>query len=80
MDWDDLNDTHYDWPRVADVKAYREDVKHIIIDAIKKMEPKLTWDSDLWIVLMGIQHERIHLETSSVIIRRLPIEKINPVS
>lgn len=27
---------------------------------------------------MGIEHERIHLETSSVIIRRLPIEDINP--
>jgi putative 4-mercaptohistidine N1-methyltranferase len=27
---------------------------------------------------MGIEHERIHLETSSVIIRRLPIEMVRP--
>lgn len=30
----------------------------------------------MWIILMGIEHERIHLETSSVIIRRLPIEEV----
>ena len=27
---------------------------------------------------MGIDHERIHLETSAAIIRQLPIEKIKP--
>jgi hypothetical protein len=26
---------------------------------------------------MGIEHERIHLETSSVLIRQLPIEMVN---
>ena len=29
---------------------------------------------------MGIEHERIHLETSSVIIRRLPIDEIRESS
>ncbi len=24
MSWDDLNDAHYDWPSLADVKAYRD--------------------------------------------------------
>ena len=28
---------------------------------------------------MGIEHERIHIETSSVIIRRLPIEMVRPL-
>jgi hypothetical protein len=29
------------------------------------------WDDALWTILMGIEHERIHLETSSVLIRQL---------
>ena len=29
--------------------------------------------------MMGIEHQRIHLETSSVIIRRLPIEQVRPL-
>lgn len=34
----------------------------------------------MWVLLLGIEHERIHLETSAVIIRRVPLELINPVS
>jgi len=30
----------------------------------------------MWIILMGIEHERIHLETSAVIIRRMAVEEI----
>jgi hypothetical protein len=30
------------------------------------------WDSPFWSVLMGFEHERIHLETSSVLFRELP--------
>jgi hypothetical protein len=33
----------------------------------------------MWVLLMGIEHERIHLETSAVIMRRVPIEYIKPV-
>lgn len=29
---------------------------------------------------MGIEHEKVHFETSAAIIRRLPIEKIKPSS
>ena len=32
----------------------------------------------MWAVIMGTEHERIHLETSAVIIRRLGMEKIKP--
>ena len=32
----------------------------------------------MWAVLMGIEHDRIHLETSAVIIRRVGVEKIKP--
>ena len=26
----------------------------------------INWDSPMWIILMGIEHENIHIETSSV--------------
>ena len=29
-------------------------------------------------IMMGIEHERIHLETSSVLIRQLPLELLIP--
>lgn len=38
-----------------------------------------TWHSDMWIMLLGIEHERIHLETSAVIMRRVPLELIRPI-
>ena len=34
MDWDDLNDDHYDWPAVREVTAYREKVKNVVLDVI----------------------------------------------
>ncbi len=27
MSWDDLNQEHYDWPTVAEVKIYRDQVR-----------------------------------------------------
>lgn len=63
MDWDDLNESHYEWPSVADTKEYRDKVKNVIIDAIDKsrVESIDNWHNDLWVVLLGIEHERIHL-------------------
>ncbi len=78
MSWDDLNDAHYDWPSVEEVKHYRDRVKAVVNRVIDKMPIKLpiTQEDPAWVILMGIEHERIHLETSSVIIRMLPIEDI----
>lgn len=62
MDWDDLNEKHYDWPSVKDTFAYRQQVKQIVVDAISKIEEEeIGWDSKLWVVMMGIEHEQIHL-------------------
>jgi hypothetical protein len=38
----------------------------------------ITWESPMWIIMMGCEHERIHLETSSVLFRQLPIEDVTP--
>ena len=37
------------------------------------LELPIGWESPAWVILMGIEHERIHLETSSVLIRQLPL-------
>ena len=78
MSWDDLNEKHYDWPSVADVQAYRDRVRAVVDDVIQTMPLQLpiTWDSPWWVIMMGIEHARIHLETSSVLIRQLPIEHV----
>ena len=81
MSWDDLNASHYDWPTVAEVKDYRKAVRAIVNDCICSLPLTMpvTWDDPFWAILMGIEHERIHIETSSVIIRRLPIEMVRPL-
>ncbi|QYK09430.1 5-histidylcysteine sulfoxide synthase [Shewanella mangrovisoli] len=78
MSWDDLDETHYQWPSVAGVKTYRDQVKQVVNQLIDTMPITLpiSQDSPAWVILMGIEHERIHLETSSAIIRQLPLEDV----
>ncbi len=80
MSWDDLNYNHYDWPSVDEVRNYRDKAREVILRVIDTAGLKLPveWDSPFWIVMMGIEHERIHLETSSVLIRQLPLEEVVP--
>jgi len=80
MSWDDLDGRHYDWPPVAAVRAYRDQVRKVVEQAIAELPLRLpvTWDEPFWVILMGIEHERIHLETSSVLIRQLPLELVRP--
>ncbi|MDD3321159.1 MAG: 5-histidylcysteine sulfoxide synthase [Paludibacter sp.] len=78
MSWDDLNEKHYNWPSVSEVREYRDKAKKIIIDVIQneKLSLPIKWEDPFWIILMGIEHERIHLETSSVLIRQLPLDEV----
>ncbi len=80
MSWDDLNEAHYDWPSVDRTRAYRERVKKIVDDLISTLplELPITWESPWWVILMGIEHERIHIETSSVLIRQTDISLVKP--
>ncbi|NLE38957.1 MAG: 5-histidylcysteine sulfoxide synthase, partial [Pirellulaceae bacterium] len=81
MSWDDLNEAHYDWPTVAEVREYRNTVRDFVDETIRAMplEMPINWNNPFWAILMGIEHERIHIETSSVIIRRLPIDMVRPL-
>ena len=76
MSWDDLNSRHYTWPTYEETKAYRNEVKQIILDLIDTLSftMPINWDSSMWIILMGIEHENIHIETSSVLLRELDIK------
>jgi len=83
MSWDDLSKNEMTWPSVEDVHAYRKKIylliHHLIsthpdLDNLKtrKMGP----DTAFWSLLMGFEHEKIHFETSSVLMRELPVEKL----
>lgn len=80
MSWDDLDEAHYDWPSLSELRAYRQQVYTRVEQFISQMPLTLPidWDSPAWVILMGIEHERIHLETSSVLIRQLPLEWVEP--
>jgi 5-histidylcysteine sulfoxide synthase/putative 4-mercaptohistidine N1-methyltranferase len=73
MSWDDLSPGNYQWPSVEAVSEYRDQVKGTVLDLIDDMPLTLpiTQDSLAWVILMGCEHERIHIETSSVIMRML---------
>ncbi|RXK00987.1 methyltransferase [Arcobacter sp. CECT 8986] len=75
MSWDDLNSSNYSWPEFDEVKKYRDEVKEVVLDIIDNLEFTLpiNWDSPMWVILMGIEHENIHIETSSVLLRELNI-------
>ena len=81
MSWDDLNDANYNWPSVSEVQNYRNRVKNAVNKVIDEMnfEIPISWDSPAWIILMGIEHERIHLETSSVLIRQLDLSFVKSI-
>jgi len=80
MSWDDIDETHYKWPRVSQVRAYRDKAKKVIVKVIEEtpLQMPITWESPFWTIMMGIEHERIHLETSSVLIRQLPLDTLQP--
>lgn len=82
MSWDDLNDAHYNWPTVAEVKAYRDQVRATVLSVIDQapLSLPINWQNPWWAIVMGIEHERIHLETSSVLMRQhaLSMVKAHP--
>ncbi len=81
MDWDDMEEARYKWPEVSDVRVYREQVRTLVNELIETLDFSLPIrdDSAMWIILMGIEHERIHIETSLVLHRQMPIELVKEV-
>lgn len=88
MSWDDLNEAHYNWPTVQEVTEYRLQVRERIDQLFREGKHQLSLpltfasstqteaNSFYWGVLMGVEHERIHLETASVHVRELPLRLV----
>ncbi|MFO1436365.1 MAG: 5-histidylcysteine sulfoxide synthase [Gammaproteobacteria bacterium] len=82
MSWDDLDDANYNWPTVAEVRDYRQSVRETVDGVIETapLNGPIHWQHPWWAIIMGIEHELIHLETSSVLIRqsRLDFVRTHP--
>ena len=78
MSWDDLSKNKMSWPKIEEVKAYRREVfnlvKSVISSAPEDAIRNITMESPYWAILLGTEHERIHLETSSVLISEMPLQ------
>ncbi|WP_297441416.1 5-histidylcysteine sulfoxide synthase [Sulfurimonas sp.] len=82
MHWDDMDEANYKWPSVRDVQAYRNRVRELVNGLIDTVDFTLPVKDDMpmWIILMGIEHEHIHIETSLVLHRQMPIAMIKEVA
>lgn len=79
MSWDDLPGEDFDWPSVEEVRQYREKVLERVKCYIRDELPlspnsTIDWEHPAWVLMMCLEHEKIHLETSAVLIRQLPLE------
>lgn len=80
MSWDDLSKNKMPWPSVDEVRQYRAQVYRkvsgLIASLTEQQLSSLTMESPLWALVMGFEHERIHIETSSVLINELPLKYV----
>ena len=80
MNWDDLHEGEQDvWPPLDQVRQYRDAVYELVRQVIRthpSLDKPITMASPAWSLAMSFEHERIHLETSSVLIRELPLEYV----
>ena len=79
MVWDEASEK-FAWPEVSEVRAYRTKVRHFVDRLITElpMELPVAQKDPFWAIWMGIEHERIHIETSSVLHRQMGLEFIRP--
>lgn len=63
---------------VQEVRDYRHQVRALILNILEHapLTLPLNWQNPWWTIIMGIEHERIHLETSSVLIRQHALEHV----
>ena len=82
LSWDDLSQTETDWPEVSRVTEYRRSVYRLVRRVIEsdptlaEQHPPITMQSPAWALFMGLEHERIHLELSAVLVRELLLSLI----
>ena len=72
---------HVQWPEVERVWQYRDRAREEIINVIRRMPRSVDGDRPLqaqpiWALAMGMEHNRIHFETSSMLIRQFSPERL----
>jgi 5-histidylcysteine sulfoxide synthase len=75
MSWDDMAPV-LSWPSVDEVHQYRQEVYEVVSNIISKHKDgdTITMDSPLWSLILSFEHERIHLETTSVLMREMDLQ------
>nr|ART37598.1 E387 [uncultured bacterium] len=82
MRWDDMSKNEMLWPGVDEARAYRAAVYAQVCGVIATHpgladgHAPITMNDPLWALFMGFEHERIHLETSAVLIHELPLDHV----
>jgi hypothetical protein len=56
------------------VREFRNKVRGLVNEVIDKRLPlqdnsEINWGHPFWTVIMGIEHEKIHIETTTLLIR-----------
>lgn len=67
------------WPTIPQVRAYRKtifNIVHKVIDNIDLTNQPIRQEDPVWSLLMGLEHDRIHFETSSMLIRQLDVDLV----
>jgi hypothetical protein len=63
-----------------EIKAYRNQVRALVNGVIDKISfesgTEINYSHPAWAIAMGIEHEKIHLETTTCLIRQLPLRVI----
>lgn len=80
MPGDDVDRPRTSWPSLSRVQDYRRTV-YASVRALIERQPaldgaELAIDAPLWALLMAMEHERIHLDTSSALLRELPLQRV----
>jgi len=64
------------WPKLEEIYKYRREILDLILELIDKHDLILPVQKDTfyWIVLLSIEHERIHFETTTLLFRQLDLK------
>lgn len=79
MRWDDMSKNEMEWPPVSEVTEYRRTVYNMMRDLINTHEglapghAPIDESTELWALCMMLEHERIHIETSSMLMLEHPV-------
>ena len=67
-----------DWPTVKAVREYRNAVRQCVEHLLSsvRLQIPIGPTEPLWALLMAIEHDRIHFETSSVLIRQCSVNQV----